>query len=362
MGLPKISIEFIKKAVQSIKIGAGGIVGIILKDDVHSGALVLKDVSDVPTDFSKDNIAYIERAFEGAPKKVIVYTLPKSAENLADALKYFKINKANYICGTPDISKDEAKSLATWVKGVRNNTPNRPVVVVPGVEADDKAVVNFCVPGATEGDCIHVGENNYTAAQYCSRIAGILAGLDLTVSATYKPLKEITFIPEVDPDEVDEAVDAGKLVLYNNGDDIVIARGVTSLTTVTEENTEDLKKIKIVAIQDLIETDIYSTINQSYIGNYSNSYDNKCLLMVAIGAYLKKLDTSDGGAGYINEGSTMEIDVATQKNYLESVGTDTSNMDEQAIKEANTGSHVFLVGSVSILDAIEDVSIRINKV
>ena len=35
--------------------------------------------------------------------------------------------------------------------------------------------------------------------------------------------------------------------------------------------------------------------------------------------------------------------------------------DEQAIKEANTGSHVFLKGTISILDAIEDVDIFINK-
>lgn len=362
MGLPKITIEFIRKAVQSIKVGAGGIVGIILKDEVHNGALILKDITDIPTDFSAKNKAYIERAFTGVPKRVIVYTLPQEAENLADACKYFKINRANYICGTPDITQEEAEFLASWCKSVRASTPNRPVVVVPNVKGDHPGVINFVVLGATADDCIKVGDENFTAAEYCSRIAGLLAGLALTVSATYKPLLEVTSIPEVDDEEVDTAVDEGKLVLYNNGDDIVIARGVTSLVTVTEEYTEDLKKIKIVAIQDLIETDIYSTINKSYIGNYTNSYDNKCLLMVAIGAYLKKLDTSEGGAGYINEGSTMEIDIDAQRIYLEGIGTDTSDMDDQAIKEANTGSFVFLVGSVSILDAIEDVTIRINKV
>lgn len=414
MGLPSISIAFTKRAVQSIAVGAGGIVGIILTDTANVGVLVLKDVSDIPAGFSEANKAYIERAFLGSPKKVIVYTFgsvseyrytevtPESGANpkalgyyelnecgeyvvtndttvtegktyysrttetvtttLNDALKYFKINKANYICGMPDLTASQATTIVTWVKGVRANTSNRPVVVVPSTAGDHPAVINFSIVGATSGDCIHVGDTNYTEAEYCSRIAGLLAGLDLTVSATYKPLTEVTAIPEVDSDDVDAAIDAGKLTLYNNGDEIVIARGVNSLTTVTQVYTEDLKKIKIVAIQDLIESDIYSTINKSYIGNYTNSYDNKCLLMVAIGAYLKKLDTSEGGAGYIAEGSTMEIDVAAQKTYLESTGVDTSEMDEQAIKEANTGSFVFLVGSVSILDAIEDVTIRINKV
>jgi hypothetical protein len=186
----------------------------------------------------------------------------------------------------------------------------------------------------------------------------LIAGLDLNVSSTFKPLAEVTMIPVADDAEVDTAVDEGYLTLYNDGERIVIARGVNSLTTVTEDDTEDLKKIKILAIQDLVETDIYSTINSSYIGNYSNSYDNKCLLITAIKGYLKELETK----GYLKaDSSVIEIDVIKQKQYLEIVGVDTSEMDEQAIKEANTGSKVFLKGTISILDAIEDVEIFINK-
>lgn len=361
MGLPSIVIEFVKKAVQSIQIGAGGVVGIILKDDVHNGALIIKGVDEIPTDFSKENQEYIQRAFKGSPKKVIVYTLPTDAENLAEATKYFSVTPVNYVVGDPNISPEDAEFLATWCKDIRKNTTKRPVVIVPKVKADAKCVINFEVVDATEDDCINVGDKVYTEAQYCSRIAGLIAGLDLKVSATYKPLSEVDSIPVVDKEEVDKAVDEGKLTLYNDGDRIVIARGVTSLVTVTETETEDLKKIKILAIQDLIETDIYSTINKSYVGNYSNSYDNKQLLVTAIKAYLKKLSTEEGGKGYINAGYNMEISVAKQRAYLEAHGKDTSDMDEQEIKEANTGSYVGLDGKVSILDALEDVDITITK-
>ena len=161
-----------------------------------------------------------------------------------------------------------------------------------------------------------------------------------------------------DDEPVNTAIDTGKLVPYDTGSGIVIARGVNSLVTVTESDTEDLKKIKILAIQDLITSDIRETINTKYVGNYSNSYDNKCLLITAIRGYLAQLEDK----GYIEKGkSTMEINVAKQRAYLESTGVDTSEMDDQAVKEANTGSHVFLKGSVAILDAIEDVDIVINK-
>ena len=49
------------------------------------------------------------------------------------------------------------------------------------------------------------------------------------------------------------------------------------------------------------------------------------------------------------------------KLYLGGIGIDTAEMSEKEIKEANTGSHVFLKGTISILDAIEDVDIFINK-
>lgn len=365
MGLPDIFIEFSKKAVSAIESGTLGVVGIIIKDAKNTGAMVLKSVDEIPSGesaFTEANTAYIARAFVGAPSKVIVYTIPTGAENYNEAFKYFATQRVHYIVGAPNITSEEATAFASWVEGVRKSTTRRPVAVLPNTPADTRAVVNFCVVNATEEDKIEADGKAYTGAEYCSRIAGLLAGLDLKVSATYKPLAEVTSIPVASEAEVDEAVDAGKLVLYNDGERIVIARGVNSLATTTEVNTEDLKKIKISAIQDLIETDIYGTINKSYIGNYSNSYDNKCLLITAIKGYLKSLEATEGGKGYLKaDSSTMEIHVAKQKQYLESIGVDTSEMDEQAIKEANTGSKVFLKGSISILDAIEDVEIFISK-
>lgn len=355
MGLPDIVIEFTRKAISAIKAGTNGIVGIILKDSANLGALILNGVDEIPTGFTPDNKAYIERAFLGVPKKVIVYTLPTSAENYNDAFKYFSTVKVNYMCGAPNMTGAEATAFATWLIGIRTNSKKRPCVVLPATASDNKGVINFKLTG--EG-VIEVGEKDYTPVEYCSRIAGLLAGLDLKVSATYKPLPEVTGIPVATDEEVDAVVDAGGLTLYNDGERIVIARGVNSLVTITETETEDLSKIKILAIQDLIETDVFSTINSSYIGNYSNSYDNKCLLITAIKGYLAQLELK----GYLKAGSSvMEINVEKQKAYLESIGIDTSELDEQGIKEANTGSKVFLKGKVSILDAIEDVDILISK-
>lgn len=247
MGLPDIVIEFSRKAVVAIQSGTLGVVGIILKDAKNNGAMVLRGSDEIPdgdSAFSAANTAYIERAFKGTPSKVIIYTLPEDAENYNAAFKFFATQKINYIVGAPDISKTEAEAMATWIKGIRSKSIRRPVAVLPNVEGDTRAVINFSVVNYSATDQIEAGEEHFTEAEYCSRIAGLLAGLNLRVSATYKPLSELTQIPSAEDEEVDAAVDEGKLTLYNDGERIVIARGVNSLITVTEVETEDLKKIR----------------------------------------------------------------------------------------------------------------------
>lgn len=360
MGLPNIFIEFVKTAIASVTIGATGIVGVILQDATALvGGSMLSDANAIPAGLTTANKNYLNDVFKGAPQKVFLYVVDGTAETVSydDAFKYFTLHRCNYICGDPAITTALRTALVTFVKSKRSSGKQAPKAVVPGGSAaeDHEGIIDVKFTG---GSTVKAGETTYTAAQLCGRIAGILAGLDLTQSATYYALSEITEIPDATDEEVSTAIDNGFLTLYDTGSDIVIGRAVTSLKTVTASKTADLKKIKIVAIQDMITMDLTDTINKNYVGKYSNSYDNKCLLMAAIRGYFVELERR----GYLMAGrSTIDINVEKQRIYLQSQGIDTSEMDEQAIRTANTGSQVFLRGSVGILDAIEDVDIVINK-
>ena len=360
MGLPNIFIEFVKTAVASITVGSSGVVGVILQDaSTVVGGYAISDANAIPSDLSTANKRYLTEVFMGSPQKVYCYVVNSAAETVSydDAYKYLTLHRCNYICGDPEITSALRTSLVTWVKSKRSSGKQAPKAVVPGgTNAEDhEGIIDVKFVG---GSTVKAGETTYTAAQLCGRIAGILAGLPLTQSATYYALSEITEIPDATDEDVNTAIDNGFLTLYDTGSGIVIGRAVTSLKTVTQSKTADLKKIKIVAIQDMITMDLTDTINQNYVGKYSNSYDNKCLLMAAIRGYFMELERR----GYLMEGrSTIEINVDKQRIYLQSQGVDTSGMDVQAIKTANTGSHVFLKGSVGILDAIEDVDIVITK-
>jgi hypothetical protein len=352
MGLPNINISFQTAASSAIERSQKGIVGIIIKDAAENGAHILTKTSQIPATLSADNKAYIERAFLGyvtPPKKVIVYVLATAAEDLSDALEYMAAQVIDYLAGPPDIVTDEITEIDTWIEDQRE-LGFIPKAVLPNSASDSEGIINF----ASEG--IMIGSVEYTAAEYCSRIAGLLAGTPINISCTYAPLPEVTNVTQLTKDAIDASIDAGEFVIFHDGVKTKVGRGVNSLVTTTATKGAAFKKIKIVEAVDMIRRDISVTAQDTYIGKYANSYDNKCLLISAIRTYFAQLERE----GVLAAGkNTADIDVDAQENYLISKSVDTSEMTEQEIKEANTDDKVYLLATISILDAIEDITLSI---
>lgn len=355
MGLPNINISFSTAADNAIRRSQKGVVAIILKDAAANGSHTVTREADIPATLSATNQAYISRALIGyvtPPKKVLVYVLATDAIDLSAALDYFEtvVSEIDYLVGPPDTDTDDATEVATWIAAMRDDSFT-PKAVLPDADADSEAIVNFTTDG------IVVGGTTYTSAQYCSRIAGLLAGTPMTISSTYAPLAEVSNVTRLTKTAMDTAIDAGEFIIFHDGVKVKVGRGVNSLTTTTDSKGAAFKKIKIVEAVDMIQKDIKTTAQDSYIGRYANSYDNKVLLITAIKTYLTGLET----AGILRSGSSViDIDLAAQETYLQGQGVDTSEMTDQEIKMANTGDQVFLKATVSILDAIEDIDLDIT--
>ncbi|UWG96400.1 phage tail sheath subtilisin-like domain-containing protein [Dehalobacter sp. DCM] len=353
MPLPKINILFQEAASTAIKRGERGIVALILKDSVHNGAHVYETLSDIPSDLSTANKKQIELAFMGGenpPLQLLVYILPTAASSYTSAQTYLEGSVWNYLA-VPGISSADATTIATWVKGLRDTLNLSVKAVLPNTAADHEGVINFAT------DNIVAGGTTYTTANYSSRIAGILAGNPLSISSTFQVLSEVDDVPHSTTSEFNTAIDAGKLVLMNDGEKVKIARAVNSLTTLTSNKGAAFKKIKLVDIMDMIYADIKKTTNDAYIGKLPNTYDNKCLLITAIRAYYESLENQQ----LLDRGkNSVDIDITAQKTYLQSIGVNTSAMTDQQIKEANTGDKIFLSGPIKIVDAIEDFELKIS--
>lgn len=355
MGLPSINISFKNVAETALRRSQRRVVAVILKDSAAgtAGVHVMTDETQIPADLSAVNKDHLSKTFIGyvnKPSKVIAYVLGTDATDLSEALNYMATQKLNYLVGSPDCSEEDAAQISTWIKAQRADK-RTPKAVLPNSASDDEGIINF----TTEE--IKVGDSIYTTAAYCGRIAGLLAGTPPTVSSTYAVLPEVTDVKRLTEAEMDAAVDAGQFILFHDGEKVKVGRGVNSLTTITENKNDSFKKIKIVEAVDSMEDDLRLLTQDSYIGKYGNTYDNKCLLITAVKEYLTQMETN----GLLVVGrSVVEIDIDAQDSYLKTKGIDTSSMTEQEIKTADTDSHVFLRGTVGILDTIEDINLDIT--
>lgn len=351
--MPKFTITFLSKAASAITRSEKGTVCLLLRDTAHGGEnFTITNIVDIPDDLTAETRTQIENALLGyinPPRAVLVY-ICDGDHNLTAALKWAATQQFDYLCGPADTSSSDAQTIATWVKNERLNNDAIYKAVLPSHAGDSEAIVNFDAADIeTEG-------GTFTAASYCSRIAGLLAGTPMRISATYAPLPEVTDVKRLTPAEQDTAVGTGKFILWTDGSQVMTGRAVNSLQTTTDVKGDQFKKIKLVEIMDMIKQDIRSTVRGEYIGKYANTYANKMLIVAAIRGYLQGLEADD----LIAPGWSLDLDVAQQKIWLEANGTDTTDMTEQQLREADTGSYVFLAGVVRPLDAIEDVQIEIT--
>lgn len=363
MGMPSITISFNEKAASAIKRGERGVIAMILKDVVpEKNPINITSVLDVPDELSNENKEQIKLALMGyinPPKKVIAYVIEENpteieenpdenkTDNYKEALTAFESIKFDYLV-VPTVETDgKTQDIVDYVKAQRE-ADKLIKAILPNAKGDSEGIINFTTAELREND------KTYTTEQYCSRIAGIIAGTPLNMSCTYASMTELTDCTRLARAEEDKAVESGELIAWFDGEKVKLARGVNSLTTTTGNKGEQFKKIKIVDAMDMISSDIKITIQDNYIGKYANTYDNKCLLISAIGNYLDSLIKEE-----ILSESSISIDIEANRSFLKEKGMDTDSMSEYEIKTANTGSNVFLMAKISIVDAIEDIVLPI---
>lgn len=351
MGLPEIKISFTGKAETALKRSKLGIVVLILKDDTSEVATaVYKSPNELKTtDWNADNLDYIQKTFEGNPSKVICERIATSVTNYNEVLLRLRYKKFNYLA-VPQIKEADTSVISTWIKTQRETEKKTFKAVLPNTKADYEGIINCTTSG------IKVGEKEYTTAEYTARIAGILAGLPFTRSATYYVLPEVDSIVEIE--DPDEAVDNGELIFINDGENIKIGRGVNSLKTTTNTKNDDFKSIRVMETMDMVRDDIYNTFNEQYVGKVNNVYDNQVLFITALNAYFTGLSNE-----YILDDKSDNktwINVPLQRKAWEGAGVDTSEWDDQKVKETAFKRNVFLSGTIKIVDTMEDLDFQIS--
>lgn len=357
MGLPEIIITFKKKASSAISRSQRGMVAVLLQDDTAEQFLTpctrWRDVKE--KEWTKESLKVLKLIFKGGPRQVLIVRVLRTegSLDLKETLKQVMHINIDYLCYPGYLAKD--MSVLREFIALAHEKGQKVKTVLPGVAADDMHIINFAADYVTAKWTDDDEVVTYTAAEYCCRIAGILAGLPLTQSCTFYVLDEIV---DADiPEDPDAEIDAGKLVIVFDGEKYKIGRGVTSLQTVTQETPEEYKKIKIVEGMDVIRHDIFSTFENNYVGKVVNSYDNKQMFVGAVNDYLRAMQNAILNAEAEN---AVQVSVEGNRAYLEEHGTITDDMTEQELREADTGSYMFLEGVCTFLDAAEDLKLDMS--
>ena len=368
MGAPVINISFIDKARTIFERAERGIVGLILRDTplASGNTFRVQLPEDIPASLSNFNKKQIKNAIIGnvtAPKYIECYVIDESLneteldEAYAEAMNWVRSKKVHFIAIPTVLKDDKLSDVISNVKSIYDNDKKKIMAILPFNSSENHEAIVGCdfeCDANLDEETYTETEGHYTADEFCSRIAGFIAGTPFTQSITYGTLPEIVNCNTLTVAEQDEAVNAGKLILMNDGEKIKIVRGVNTLVTTTAIKKESFKKIKIVNIMNLIYDDLTVEIRDQYIGKYNNTYDDKVVLATAVNQYFKNLAMQS----VISDGN-CEIDFTAQRAWLMSVGEDVTSMSEDEVLKADTGSIVFLTGKVGIPDAIEDIEFPI---
>lgn len=364
LGLPYLHIRFIEQGTARIGRSVRGIVALVLQEKQMKGTYDIYTASDIPKELSEKNREQVELALIGyqkTPKKLIVVVeQSETADNpkfdvTTEAFKMLETLRWDYLA-VPFADETDSEKIATWIKTLNDNKDKRCKFVAANVNADNKKIINFTMPS------VSTKAKEYKTNEYTSRIAGLIAGTPMQIACTYAPLPELKACTHFTQEEIGQRIGKGEFVLLNDGEKIKVARGVNSLVTTSQIEGESFRKIKIVDIMDAMADDIQWAAQDSYIGKYANSYDNKVKLMSAILGYMEVLEDD----GLLAKGcSHVEINIEAQKAFLKSMahetvdGRNVDEMDLKEIKEADTKDKVFIKAYCKILDAIEEIELDV---
>ena len=388
LGMPSVNIAFTEAGIEAIERSQRGIVALILEEPAATITELLagykdgdEDIpaienpftvytsDDIPEKLTDDNKDYIRKTLLGyqtTPYRVKVYLQPTvakaegeetdpndSADKFAKTLDMLATDRWDYLA-IPTITDKQTEAVGTWLKTNRENKFKRSKVVLPNYSGDYEGIINFT------NSFIKTAAKEYTTAQYTPRIAGLIAGTPMTISATYAPLSEVIDCDKHTIDENDEKVNKGEFFIWFDGEKYKMSRAMNSLVTTTQGKLEAYQTIKSVDAMDMIYDDIKRTAQDSYIGKYTNDYDNKKLLISAIYGYFRELEN----ARILQKGySVVDIDAEAVKTYQLKHGLYTKDelakMTTDEIKQLDTKKQVYLNAKIRILDAMEDIHLDV---
>lgn len=357
--LPEINIKFRSQAASFVERSERGNVILIVREaDAKAATIGTERKYTSAADFAVDENLYstvnkqaIKDALFYNPFIVYIVAIKTGDPVTAGLEKIPGIVKSGWIT-VAGISAADSTAIASWIKAQEAKNKSYKAVVYNSA-ADSAHVVNFANTAVVWAD-----GRTAEASTFTPSLASILAVCNVRRGATNYPCTNLKTVTE--PTDVAAEVNAGKLILVNDEDNVVrIAQGVNSLTTLSDGDSEEKKLIENVETIDLMRDDIQSNFRKNYMGAYKNTRDNQMLFVSATNSYFKDLEQMEVLNTTNPSGNVCTIDVDAQRAAWEATGKDTSEWSDDQVKDHPFRRSVFITGTANPLYSIESLNFDI---
>ena len=185
-------------------------------------------------------------------------------------------------------------AYVAFIKRLRDDLGRKCQAVMAGVESNSDAVIS-----ARNGVVLSDG-TVLTPQQVTWWIGGAEAGASYSESLVYAQyLDAINVSPRLTASEMDEALDKGQIVFFEEFGSVKVVSDINTLTTYTPDKGEAFSLNQIIRTLDTIANDIYKNFSQNYIGKIQNNASGRDLLKAWIVGYLNEIQANGGIQNFV---------------------------------------------------------------
>ena len=138
-------------------------------------------------------------------------------------------------------------------------------------------------------------------------VTGAIAGCAINKSNTNKKYNGAYDVNvSYTQSQLEDALDTGKFVFHKVGDEVRVLEDINTLTTFTDEKSEDFKYNQTIRVIDQIGNDVAAIFNERYLGLIPNDESGRVSLWNDIVKYHKVLDGTRAIENFSPEDITVE--------------------------------------------------------
>ena len=192
-------------------------------------------------------------------------------------------------------------AYVAFIKRMRDNLGKKCQAVMTGVESNSDAVISV-----KNGVVLSDG-TTLTPQQPTWWVGGAEAGANYSESLVYAQYPDaVNVSPRLTASEIDEALDKGQIVFFEEFGSVKVVSDINTLTTYTPDKGEAFGLNQVIRTLDSIANDVYKNFSQNYIGKIQNNAAGRDLLKAWIVGYLNEIQANGGIQNFVADDVVVE--------------------------------------------------------